>query len=69
MDIKSLLDKLPFNGSKTWFGVILAALIFGFQQMGYIDDGIATMALNVVTAWTGLSLLHKDLKAKENSPS
>ena len=65
MDMKSLLGKLPFNGIKSWLGVAAAALVLGLQSMGYIEEPIVGYLLYAITAWTGLAIYHKDLKAKE----
>jgi hypothetical protein len=63
--LKSILDALPFNNYKSWIGVALAALVLGFQQLGYIPAEIATKILDAIMVWTGVALFHKELKAAE----
>ena len=69
MNLKSVLDSIPLNGYKTWVGVLLTALVVGLIQLGYLDQNTGTLILDAVVAWTGVALLHKELKAEPSPPS
>ena len=59
----SLLNILPFNGYKTYIGIIAGALVLGLSQLGYIDPSVAQKVMEWIALWTGMALVHKADKA------
>lgn len=60
--LKQILDQLPFDNWKSVIGIVGVALVLGLQQMGFLDDQTATMAITFFTAITGVGVTHRKLK-------
>lgn len=61
--LAKFLDIIPLNGYKSYLGIAAAALVLGLQQLGLLDAQIAeTLLTFVIIPFTGISIVHKDLK-------
>lgn len=57
--MKALLDKIPFNGAKSYILLVMYLLVLGAGQAGMLDTGI----VSVITSWLepliGIAIAHK----------
>lgn len=63
LELKKILDKLPFNNAKTWIGYGGTVLVLGLFMANVLDKETSEVVLGLLAAWTGVALTHKELKA------
>ena len=61
------LNAFPMNGSKTYVGIVAAAILIGLTQLGYLHADLSNRLLEWVSLWTGMSLAHKIAKIEPAS--